>query len=131
MTTKATADWLETAIVADLGVTCKKGFPAFDQPAITTGAYIEWASTSPQYGERVSSSLDRWEVQIALVVVTANEIALWSMIDLMEAMAESRTEATISSKRTRIRFAPIERAENPNGLSALRYVAQTIIQFVR
>lgn len=131
MTTKATADWLEATIVTDLGVTCKKGFPAFDQPAIATGAYIEWATTSPMYGERVSASLDKWEVQIALIVVTANEIALWAMIDLMEAMAEERTEATISSKRTRIRFAPIERAENPNGLNALRYVAQTIIQFVR
>ena len=131
MTTKATADWLEATIVTDLGVTCKKGFPAFDQPAIASGAYIEWISTTPDYGQRTGASLDVWQVQIGVVVVTANEIALWSMIDLMEAMAESRTEATISSKRTRIRFAPIERAENPNGLSALRYVAQTIIQFVR
>jgi len=131
MTTKAVADWLEATIVTDLGVTCKKGFPAFDQPTIASGAYIEWATTSPDYGQRVSASLDKWEGQIALVVVTANEIALWAMLDLIEAMAEERTEAEISSKRTRIRFAPIERAENPNGLSALRYVAQTIIQFVR
>lgn len=131
MTTKATADWLEAAIVADLGVTCKKGFPAFDQPAIASGAYIEWANTTPDYGQRTGASLDVWQVQIALVVVTDSEIALWAMIDLMEAMAEERTEATISGKRTRVRFAPIERAENPNGLNALRYVAQTIIQFVR
>ena len=131
MTTKAVADWLEATIVTDLGITCKKGFPAFDQPAIATGAYIEWATTTPDYGQRVSASLDKWEIQIALVVVTANEIALWAMLDLLEAMAEERTEADISSKRTRIRFAPIERADNPNGLNALRYVAQTIIQFVR
>ena len=131
MTTKATADWLTAAIIADLGVTCKKGFPAWDQPAIAAGAYIEWAMTTPEYGQRTGSSLDVWQVQIALVVVTDNEVALWAMLDLMEAMAEARIEATISSKRTRIRFAPIERAENPNGLSALRYVAQTIIQFVR
>lgn len=131
MTTKATADWLEATIVTDLGITCKKGFPAFDQPAIATGAYIEWASTAPDYGQRAGASLDVWQVQIALIVVTDSEIALWAMIDLMEAMAEERTAATISDKRTRIRFTPIERAENPNGLSALRYVAQTIIQFTR
>lgn len=131
MTTKATADWLTTAVTTDLSTTCKKGFPAWDTPAIAAGAYIEWATTVPEYGVRVSASLDKWEAQFALVVVTANEVALWAMIDLLEAMAESRTEATISSKRTRIRFAPIERVENPNGLEALRYAAQTTIQFVR
>lgn len=131
MTTKATADWLAAAVVSDLGTTCKKGFPAWDAPAIAAGAFIEWASTTPDYGMRAGSSLDVWQVQIALVVVTDNEVALWAMLDLMEAMAEARTEATISSKRTRIRFAPIERVDNPNGLDALRYTAQTTIQFVR
>lgn len=131
MTTKAVADWLEATIVTDLGITCKKGFPAFDAPPIATGAYIEWAMTTPDYGVRVSSSLDKWEVQIALVVITSSEIALWAMLDLMEAMASARTAATISSANTRIRFAPIERADNPNRLDALRYTAQTTIQFVR
>ena len=67
----------------------------------------------------VSSSIDRWETQFNLLVVTANEVALWAMLDLMETMAETRTAATISSKGTRIRFAPIERADNPFANNAL------------
>ena len=131
MTTNAVADWLEATIVTDLGVTCKKGFPDFDRPPVATGAHIEWAASTPDYGVRVSSSLDKWEVQIALVVITSSEIALWAMLDLMETMAETRTAAVISGANTRIRFAPIERADNPNRLDALRFVAQTTIQFVR
>ena len=131
MTTKATADWLSATITTDLAVTCKKDMPAFDRPDVAAGAYIGWASTTPEYGVRVSSSLDKWEVQINVLVVTANEVALWAMVDLMEAMAEARTEATISSKRTRIRVAPIERAANPYDTDALRFAASTTIQFVR
>lgn len=131
MTTKACADWLAATIITDLGVTCQKSFPAFDRPDIAAGAYIGWNSTTPMYGERIGSSLDRWEMQIELLVVTANELALWAMIDLIETMAATRTAATISSKDTRIRFAPIERAANEFGIDALRYAAQTTIQFVR
>ena len=131
MTTKAIADWLAATITTDLGVTCQKSFPAFDRPDVAAGAYIGWNSTTPLYGERVSSSLDRWEMQIELLVVTANELALWAMVDLIETMAAARTMATISSKDTRIRFAPIERATNEFGIDALRFAASTTIQFVR
>ena len=132
MTTKAVADWLIATVESDLSVTdCKKGWPAFDRPNVAAGAYIDWNTTSPMYGERVSASIDRWETQFDLLVVTANEVALWAMLDLMETMAETRTAATISSKGTRIRFAAIERAENPFNNNALRYAAATTIQFVR
>lgn len=131
MTTKAVADWLSATVTTDLSVPCKKGFPSWDRPDIAAGAYIEWANTTPEYNVRVGSSVDKWEAQFVMVVVTASEVALWAMLDLVEAMAEARTEATISSARTRIRFAPIERVDNPNGLEALRYAAQTTIQFVR
>jgi len=131
MTTKATADWLTATVVSDLGTTCKKDYPAFDRPDIAAGAYIGWATSTPEYGVRVSDSLNRWQIIIRLLVVTANEVALLAMIDLLESMAELRTEAVISNVRHRIRFAPIERAENPFETDALRYAAQTTIQFVR
>lgn len=131
MTTKATADWLAATVVTDLGTTCKKDYPAFDRPEVAAGAYIGWVTTTPEYGVRIGESLSRWQVMMRLLVVTANEVALWAMIDLMETMAETRTEATISSARHRVRFAPIERAENPYEIDALRYAAQTTIQFVR
>ena len=60
------------------------------------------------------------KTQFDLLVVTANEVALWAMLDLMETMAETRTAATISSKGTRIRFAPKSNGQtNPFANNAL------------
>jgi len=70
-------------------------------------------------------------VQVSLLVITANEVALLAMVDLLEAMATTRTEATISSKRVRVRFAAIQRADNSIAVEALRYAATTTVQFMR
>lgn len=131
MTTRKTADWLAATIASDLSITCQKSMPAFDRPDVAAGAYIGWISTTPMYGERVSSSLDRWEMQFSLLVVATNELALWTLIDNVEIMAASRVQATIDGASARIRFAPIERAVNEYDTDALRYAAQTTIQFVR
>ena len=59
MTTKAVADWLIATVESDLSVAdCKNGWPAFDRPDIAVGAYIDWNTTSPMYGERVSASIE-------------------------------------------------------------------------
>lgn len=133
MTTKATADWLSATVTSDLGVTCQKSMPAFDRPDIVPGAYIGLRTSEPEYTVRVGSSsvINKWEVSLDLLVITANELALWAMIDLMEAMAEARTAATISGNDVSIIFVTIERAANEFGIDALRYAATTTIQFVR
>ena len=129
MTTRAIVDWLEATVVSDLGVTCQKSMPAFDRPDIATGAYIGWEVTTGEYGARVSASIDKWETQVGLLVITANEGALLAMVDLLETMAATRTEATISNKR--VRFAAIQRADNSIAVEALRYAATTTVQFMR
>lgn len=131
MTTKLTADWLAATIATDLGVTCKKDMPAFDRPDIAAGAYIGWASATPTYDVRIGSSIGTWQDTIGLLVVTTNEVALLAMVDLMKAMVAARTEASIGGARHRVRFAPIERADNPFNTEALRYAATTTVQFVR
>jgi len=41
--TKSVADWLEAAVVADMGIACAKGNAAWSRPAIgTSNGYIEW-----------------------------------------------------------------------------------------
>jgi len=105
--------------------------PAFDRPDIATGAYIGWEVTTGEYGARVSASLDKWETQVSLLVITANEVALLAMVDLLEAMAATRTEATISNARVRVRFAALQRADNSIAIEALRYAVSTTVQFMR
>lgn len=131
MTTKSSAEWLTGIVASDLRVACRKGHPAWDRPDIAFGAYIEWSDSTAVYGKRVSSTLDNWEVTFDLVVVTANEIDLWAMLDRLEAMAETRTEATIDTKACRVRFGPISRASNSFDAETLRYAAETTIQIVR
>ena len=131
MTTRAIVDWLEATVVSDLGVTCQKSMPAFDRPDIATGAYIGWEVTTGEYGARVSASLDKWETQVSLLVITANEVAVLAMVDLLEAMAATRTEATISNARVRVRFAALQRADNSIAIEALRYAVSTTVQFMR
>lgn len=131
MTTKAAAEWLTGVVVSDLRVACAKGHPAWDRPDIAFGAYIEWSDSTAVYGERISSSLDNLKVTFDLVVITANEIALWAMLDRLEAMAETRTRATIDSETCRVRFGPISRASNSFDVETLRYAAETTIQIVR
>jgi len=80
---------------------------------------------------RVSASLDKWETQVSLLVITANEVALLAMVDLLEAMAATRTEATISNARVRVRFAALQRADNSIAIEALRYAVSTTVQFMR
>ena len=65
------------------------------------------------YGEARQFSIDRWETQFNLLVVTANGrgCAVGNAPDLMETMAK-REPLRPSAAKARIRFAPIERADN-------------------
>jgi len=130
MTTKAIGDWLDATIESDLSVTCKLGWPAFDRPDIAAGAYLRLRQSDPVYGERISASVDRFAKAFDVLVVTANEVALWAMNDLLEAMIRARTAASIGGTGYRFTFAAIERAENPYESDALRYAVQTTV-FVR
>lgn len=127
MTTKDIYDAVNTFVASDLSVTCKLGWPAFDQTAIATGAYLRYGQSDPIAGERVSSSVDRFARGFNLLVVTSNEIALMLMNDALEAMVKARTEATIGGTRYRVGYATIERADNPYEVDALRYAVQTTI----
>lgn len=132
MTTRALADWLTATVESDLGLTCAKGFSAWDRPTLSSGAFIEWQTTAPGDQLRIGSTQDAFTATFQLVVMTANEVALWAVVDLLQAMTKSRTEAMIGSARYRVRWTAITRVEQQaETTEALRYAAVTTAQITR
>jgi hypothetical protein len=133
MTTKLIADWLATAVAADLTVTTVKGSAAYARPTTSTGnAYIEWQDAETQEPNRIGATVTTWATTFKLVVVTSNEINLWAMVDSMKAMIETRTEATIDGARYRVRWTAVSRAEpSEETIEALRYAAVTQVLITR
>lgn len=129
--TKDIADWLEAQIVADVGVTCAKGFSTWSRPAIgTSNAYIEWASDEPEYNARLGKTLDKSATTFTAVFVSSNEIGLWALVDLVRAMARSNGRATINSQPMHVIFSAISRAEpSEETIEALRYAAVATVRF--
>lgn len=132
MTTRALADWLTSTVEADLGMTCGKSFAAWDRPTASNNAFIEWQSVTPGEQLRIGSTQDTFMATFQLVAMTANELALWSVVDLLQAMVKTRTEATIGGARYRVRWSAITRAEQQaETTEALRYAAVTTAQITR
>lgn len=132
MTTKAVADWLAATVSADLALTCAKGFAAWDRPAIANSAFVEWQSNAPGEQLRISSTQDTFTATFQLVVMTASEPALWAMVDSLQAMTKTVSEASISGNRYRVRWTAITRAEQQGQtVEALRYAAVTTVQITR
>ena len=124
-TTKLCADWLEATLVAGLGVSVAKGAAAWDRPALgASNGYIEWRSDTPAYDQRTGHALDGGACLFDVVIVSTNEVALWSLIDLARTTARAYTRATIDNQTMRIRFGAWERLERTDETpDALRYAA--------
>lgn len=130
--TKNVADWLEAAVTADLGVTCAKGNAAWSRPDIgTSNAYIEWQSDEPGDSLRASKAVDTGTITFELVIVSTNEIALWTLMDSARTMVRSRSgKQTISSAATTVRFGTFARiVPSEDTIEALRYAAGARITF--
>jgi hypothetical protein len=131
VTTKAVADWLSSTVAADLSATVVKAFSAFDRPTIGANAYIEWVQLAPQEPTRIGQTVTRWAYQFRVWLVTANEIALWAIVDSVRTMIQTRTEATIGGARHRIAWTAASRAEpgDETTIDALRYAAVLTVTF--
>lgn len=130
--TKNTADWLEAAVTADLGITCAKGNAAWARPAIgTSNAYIEWQSDDPGDSVRASKAVDTGTITFELVVVSTGEIALWALMDSARTMVRTRSgKQTISSTATTVRFGTFARVvPAEDTIEALRYAASALVTF--
>ena len=133
MTTKVQADWLIATVTSDLGVTnVVKGAPAWDRPSTSTVAYVQWSQSQALEPTRIGQTVTRYTTRFVLTVNTANEIALWTMIDAIEAMMQSRTEATIGGTRYRIEWGVCVRSEPvTETVEALRYAAEITVSMTR
>lgn len=132
-TTKAIADWLEAAVVADMGIACAKGNAAWSRPAVgTSNGYIEWQSDEPQDAARVSRAVDTTNMVFELVMVTTDEIALWALLDSARAMARSRSgKQIIGGAATTVKFGTFSRVvPSEDTVEALRYAASASVTFV-
>lgn len=130
--TKNVADWLEAVVTADLGITCAKGNAAWSRPAIgTSNGYIEWQSDEPGDSVRVSKAVDTGTITFELVIVSTNEIALWTLLDSVRTMVRSRSgKQTISSTAVTVRFGTFTRIVPPEDtIEALRYAAGAPVTF--
>ena len=132
MTTRALADWLTAAVESDLSLTCAKGFSAWDRPTLSSNAFIEWQTTAPGDQLRIGSTQDTFVATFQLVAMTANEVALWAVVDLLQAMVKARTEATVDGARYRVHWSAITRVEQQaETTEALRYAAAITVQITR
>lgn len=130
--TKNVADWLEAVVTADLGITCAKGNAAWSRPAIgTSNGYIEWQSDEPGDSVRVSKAVDTGTITFELVIVSTNEIALWTLLDSVRTMVRSRSgKQTISSTAVTVRFGTFTRiVPSEDTIEALRYAAGAPVTF--
>lgn len=131
--TKNVADWLETAVSTDLGITCAKGNAAWSRPAIgTANAYIEWQTDEPQEAIRASAPIDTTSMVFEIVIVATDEIALWALLDSARTMARSRSgKQTIGGAAVRVRFGAWSRIlPSEDTIEALRYAAGATATFV-
>lgn len=132
-TTKQIADWLEAAVTADLGITCAKGNAAWSRPTIgTSNGYIEWQSDEPGDSVRQSKAVDTGTITFELVIVTTNEVALWTLLDSARIMVRSRSgKQTISSTAVTVRFGAFNRVvPSEDTIEALRYAAGAPVTFM-
>lgn len=129
MTTKALADWLATVVATDLAVTTAKGSAAYNRPPTGEGnAYIEWQELTSLEPVRIGQTVTRWSTRFRLIVVTGNEIDMWTLVDGLRTMTQARIEATIDDKRYKVHWSSVERAEpSEDTIEALRYAAVTQI----
>lgn len=124
MTIKLQADWLIAAVGADTGLSVLKGAPAWDRPATSASAFVEFRQSAPLEPTRVGQTVTRYTTQWAVGVVAANEVSLWALVDSVEAMIQTRTEATISGERVRVSWGAVTRFEpSEDTIEALRYAA--------
>ena len=132
MTTKAQADWLIAAVTADLGLAVVKGTPAWDRPATAASAYVEWRQLEPLPATRIGQTVTSTTTQFVVGARATNEVELWALVDSMDAMIKSRTEATISGARYRVAWDAVRRMEQGDEvIEALRYAALTICSMTR
>lgn len=130
--TRNVADWLEATVTADLGLTCAKGNAAWSRPTIgTSNAYIEWQSDDPGDSVRVSNAVDTGRITFELVIVSTNEIALWTILDNVRTMVRARSgKQAISSAAATVQFGAFSRVvPSEDTIEALRYAAGALVTF--
>ena len=131
MTTKAIADWLETAVAAALTVTVHKGYPAWGRPTVTPPLaailFVEHdPSTTTTMGRQRSTKSTTFEV----VAYATNEVALWAFVDLLDAYWPANATPTISGVRVRVDAGSIVRLEADNIPEQARYACRQQITFI-
>lgn len=130
MTTKAIADWLDAAVAATLTVTVYKGFPAWGRPTVTVPcAAILFSAHDPAIGATVGRSHAKSSTSFDVYTYAHDEIALWAQVDALQTYWKANATPSISSTRTRLRPAPIERLPADDTPEQARYACRQQVTF--
>ena len=131
MTTKAIADWLETAVAAALTVTVHKGYPAWGRPTVTPPlAAILFVEHDPGTTATVGRQRATKSTTFEVVAYAANEVALWAFVDLLDAYWPATATPTISGVRVKVVAGSIVRLEADNIPEQARYACRQQVTFV-